>query len=79
MKKTAIRCPRSAVSKSKRFALISFLILILSSVTVFAQTGLFTSQGGTSFASLGITVIIIFFVIRQLVKKRKGSFFGIQK
>jgi len=79
MRKSAIRYPQSAISKKIRFILISFLMLILSSVTVFAQTGLFTAEGGASFAGLGITVVIMFFVIQLILRNRKGSFFRIKK
>ena len=33
----------------------------------FAQTGLFSSEGATSFATVGIIIIIFFFVVKGLI------------
>ena len=43
----------------------TFLLLI---PIAFAQTGLFSSEGAGSFASTGITFVVLFFIARTIFK-----------
>lgn len=45
------------------------IVFILNLTLVAAQTGLFTSEGGTSFATVGIVIVVAFFVIREVAKQ----------
>lgn len=47
--------------------LLWVFVMILSASVVFAQ-GLFSPEGGTSFAQFGILVVVFFFVAREIGK-----------
>ena len=61
---------KTNVSKSKRFILLSLLMLILMAVTVAAQTGLFGGSA-TPFLSFGIIALIAFAVFKIVFDNMK--------
>ncbi len=53
--------------------IILAMVFLLNLTIVNAQTGLFTSEGGTAFATVGIVIVVIFFVVREFAKRFKGK------
>ncbi len=52
---------------------IPILIFLLNLSVAFAQTGLFTGEGGVAFATTGIVIVVIFFAVREFIKQFKRN------
>lgn len=52
-----------------RKLIILGIVFMINLTIVSAQTGLFTAEGGTAFATAGIVIVVGFLVAREFVKR----------
>ena len=44
-------------------------VFLINLQVVFAQTGLFSAEGANSYVKLGISIVITFFVVKEIGKR----------
>lgn len=64
---------KSEISKSKsiRFILLSLFMLMLMSLAVHAQTGIFSISGGNLFITFGIVALVAAAIIKIIIDSMK--------
>ena len=53
----------------KKIILMSIVGMILLFPSVFAQTGLFTSEGSNTFIATGVTIVIVIIIVKGVLKQ----------
>ena len=49
------------------------MVFLINISVAFAQLGLFSGEGATAFATTGIVIVVMFFAVREFIKRFKRN------